>query len=122
MRRLGRRLDYLFNHIDPDGVELLCAALSIAVAALLAYRGNAATAIDYAYAYAGLCLIAGCAKFGGVLLEWRWLRLFGLFLGAIFWVTLSYALLRKASNSITWLSFAVLALAQLWAARRVWSP
>lgn len=120
--RLLRRLDYLFNHIDPDGVELLSAALSLSFAVLLAYRGGTAPVLAYARVYAGLCALAALAKFAGVLLEWRWLRLAGLFAGALFWVTLAYALLRTGHNSITWLCFAVLAAAQLWAARRVAAP
>lgn len=117
--RLARRLRYLWSGMDPDGVELLSAFLSLTFTVLLVYRRPGTTLLAYAYAYAALCLAAGLAKVAGVLLEWRWLRLAGLGLGTIFWVTLAYVLLRTIPNNASWLCFAVLALAQVWAARRV---
>lgn len=116
--QIGRRMRYLWG-MDPDGVELLSACLSLTFAVLLAYHRPGTTLLEHAHAYAALCLVAATSKIAGVVLEWRWLRLAGLALGALFWVTFSYVLLRDYPSSIAWLCFVVLALAQLWAARRV---
>jgi hypothetical protein len=116
------RLRYLWCDLDPAGVELLSAALSATFVVLLLYRPRGATPLEHAGAYAGLCAAAAAAKALGVLTERRALRLFGLGLGAIFWTTLSFVLVRANSNSIAWLCFAVLALSQFWAWWRVVRP
>lgn len=113
--RTRRRLRYLWCDLDPAGVELLSAALSSTFVVLLLYRRPGTTPLEHAHAYAGMCGLAAAAKVAGVVLEVRALRLLGLALGAIFWTTLAYVLLRINSGSIAWLCFAVLALAQGWA-------
>lgn len=118
--RLRARLRYLWSDADPDGIELLSAALSLSFCFLLLYWGNRANAIDYAHAYALLCLVSSLSKFAGVLLEIRWLRLAGLALGTIFWITLAFVFLNGVPGSITWLCFTTLGLAQLWAGKQVW--
>jgi hypothetical protein len=70
------------------------AALSATFVVLLLYRRPGTTPLEHAHAYAGMCGLAAAAKVLGVLLEVRALRLLGLALGAIFWTTLSYVLLR----------------------------
>lgn len=120
MSQLRDRLGYFWDDLDPAGVELLSAALSLTVGLTAFYRGDNTTTIAYAQAYGVWCIVAALTKFVGTLWEWRALRLFGLYAGAIFWVTLSFVLGYGGRNSITWLAFAMLALAQLWAARRVW--
>jgi NADH:ubiquinone oxidoreductase subunit 2 (subunit N) len=119
---LRARLYYLWFELDPAGVELLSAALSATFVVLLLYRRTGTTPLDHAHAYAGMCGLASAAKVVGVVLEVRALRLVGLALGAVFWATLSYVLLRGNSNSIAWLCFAVLALAQGWGWWRVVRP
>jgi hypothetical protein len=114
------RLRYLWSGLDPAGVELVSAALSASFAVLLAYRRPGTTPLEHAYVYAALCAIASGTKIVGVVLELRASRLFGLALGAVFWTTLSWVLVRGNSNSIAWLCFAVLALVQAWAGWRVW--
>lgn len=118
MGKLRRRIGYLWRELHPDGVELLSAALALGFAAVLAYRGRDANALAGAYWYAALCLLSGALLIVGVLIERTWLRIAGLLLGTVFWVTLSYVFLRMVPGSISWLCFVTLALAQLWAVRR----
>jgi hypothetical protein len=117
MRRLAARLGYLWDGMDPDGVELLSAALSFSFGVLL-LRAGRSDLFPPAWAYACLCLTSASLKVYGVLREVGWARVLGLCLGIVFWTALAYILLRRG-NSIAWLSYAVLVLAQLWAVRRV---
>lgn len=115
--RLRARLHYLWAEAPPDGVELLSASLSATFAVLLVYNGSATNAIQHVYWFAALCALAAALKLVGVLLEHTALRVAGLLLGLIFWVTLAGAAVSSVPGSITWLCYAVLALAQLWAVR-----
>jgi hypothetical protein len=117
VRRLRGRLNYLWNELHPDGVELLSAALSLTFGVLL-LRAGRSDFFPHAWAYAALCFASGGLKVAGVLWERSLLRALGLLLGVVFWTALSYVLLSRG-GSIGWLSYAVLALAQLWALRRV---
>lgn len=119
MRQLRTRLHYLWFDAPTDWVELLSAMLSAAFGLLLIYRGPNANALAYAYAYAALCYASSSCKVFGVLFEWRKVRIVGLWLGTIFWVTLSFVLLIGTPGSISWLCFAVLAAVQMWAAWRI---
>lgn len=119
LQRLAHRIRYFWDGMDPDGVELLSAALSLTFAVLLIYRGQGANMLAGVYWYAALCFASGILKVAGVLLEILAVRIAGLLLGTIFWITLSYVLLKTVPGSIAWLCYAVLALAQLWAIRRL---
>lgn len=117
--RLRRRIGHLWSGMDSTGIELLSASLSLTFAILLAQQGGDADTIEHAYFFAAMCLTASLLKFGGVLYEITLLRIAGLGLGTVFWVTLAGVFLGGVRGSITWLCFAVLALAQLWAISRV---
>lgn len=119
---LRRRLAYLWGDMDSTGIELLSASLSLTFAILLAKQGGNANAIEHAYWFAALCFTAALLKFGGVLFEITLLRIAGLGLGTVFWLTLAGVLAATVPGSITWLCFAVLALAQLWSIRAVAVP
>lgn len=113
------RLRYLWCAMPTEGIELLSAALSGTFAILLLKAGANANAIEHAYAFAALCLTASACKVVGVVFERTALRIVGLLLGNIFWVTLSGVIVVTVPGSITWLCFAILALAQLWAVWRL---
>lgn len=113
--RLRARLRYLWDDAPPDGVELLSAALSATFAVLLVYNGS--NTVQHAYWFAALSAVAAGLKYVGVLLEHPALRVTGLLLGTIFWVTLAGVFASSVPGSISWLCYAVLALAQLWAVR-----
>ncbi len=115
--RLRARLHYLWNDAPPDGVELLSASLSATFAVLLVYQGQQANAVQHSYWFAALCTVSAGLKFAGVLFEYLPLRVAGLLLGLIFWVTLAGVFAASVPGSISWLCYAVLALAQLWAIR-----
>jgi len=115
--RLRARLQYLWNDAPPDGVELLSASLSATFAVLLVYNGGTANAVQHDYWFAALSATAAALKLAGVLLEYLPLRVAGLLLGTIFWVTLSGVFVASVPGSISWLCFAALAIAQLWAIR-----
>ena len=115
--RLRARVHYLWNDAPPDGVELLSASLSVTFAVLLVYHGSTVNAIQHAYWFAALCAVSAALKFVGVLLEHTAIRVAGLILGTIFWTTLAGVFVLSVSTSITWLCYAVLASAQLWALR-----
>ena len=120
--RLRRRLHFLWFDADPAPVESSSACLSASFAIVLLAQGSDANALQHAYFYAAICAIAAALKLVGVVAEIQWLRLAGLLLGAIFWITLSYVFVRSVHGSITWLCFAVLAFAQWWAFWRVLRP
>lgn len=117
-RRLRARIHYLWAGIDPDGVELLSATLSLTFGIVLLWQGDRASLLTHPYAYAGLCWFASTCKIVGVLTERTWLRIVGLLAGTIFWTTLA-AIAAALAGASSWLCFAVLALAQLWAIRRL---
>lgn len=115
--RLRARLRYLWDGAPPDGVELLSASLSATFAVLLVYNGGTTNAVQHAYWFAALCMVSAGLKFAGVLLEYLPLRVAGLLLGVVFWVTLAGVFKASVPGSISWLCYAVLAFAQLWAIR-----
>lgn len=117
--RLRRRFGVLWNETDSTGIELLSAALSSSFAVLLIREGRNANALDHGYFFAAICMVAATLKLGGVVIENAPVRVLGLLVGVIFWVTLAGVFVTTVPGSITWLCFAILAVAQLWSAKRV---
>lgn len=117
--RLRRRVAALWNETDSTGIELLSGALSASFGVLLIKEGHKANALEHGYFFAALCLLAATLKLVGVVIENAPVRVLGLLVGVIFWVTLAGVFVTTVPGSITWLCFAILAGAQLWAVKRV---
>lgn len=110
----------LWSDMKPDLVEVLTAFISLSFGAILAFRGRDSNALGAgATFYALLCFTAAACKLVGWAYRLAVLRIAGLLLGVIFWVTVSTAFLLTIPGSISWLCFAVMAVAQLWAVRQV---
>lgn len=116
-RRLWRRWRYLWGTMDPAGIEIVNAILLILFGVVLARRGGAG--MGQYTVYALLYVAGGLAGCAGALIELRALRVVGLLLGILAWVTFTVYYLLTIPGSISWILFAALAASQLWCVWRV---
>lgn len=122
-RRLRDRLRYLWRDLDPAGVELLSAGLSLWFALILVWpRDDPRNGPRPLWGWALLACAAGACKVVGVVTERVGPRAAGLALGAGFWASFALVFALTVQGGVTWGVYLVLAGAQLWALWRVVRP